>query len=127
MSTSYVIPNISYQKLLRTAEQLPNLLITDEGNNYLLRTPIDPHYSLQKRINLGKTTNIPPDNIQQGNNTASIRLYKTEDTNNSWFEGTAVSINHPEIILNKLTLAIKIPWYSEHDEEYWTLIPDEDI
>jgi hypothetical protein len=119
MSTSYVIPNTTPQQILQTAEQIPDLLITDEGDHYLIRTPINPRYSLQKRTQLAQLTNTPPDDIQQGTNTASIRLYKTQDPDNTWFEMTAVSINHPEIILDKLAEALHTPWYSEHNETYW--------
>lgn len=118
MSTSYVIPNVSWQQIIQTAEEIGDMVVTDEGDYYHFRMPIDPQYSIRKRIGLGIATESPPDNIQQGDNTAHIYLYKTLDHDNAWFEGYGVSINHPELILDKLAEAIEMPWYSEHNETY---------
>jgi len=118
MSTGYVIPNVSWRQIIQATEAIDDIIVTDEGDSYHFHMPIDPQYSIKKRINLGIVTKSPPDNIQQGGDTAHVYLYKTPDPDNAWFEGTAVSVNHPELILNKLTETIEMPWYSEHDETY---------
>jgi hypothetical protein len=118
MSASYVIPNVSQEEIIKIAEQT-GLIVADKNDHYLISTSINPRYSLQKRARLGQVINIPPDNLQQGGDTASVRLYKTKDADNSWFEMNAVSINHPEIVLDKIAEALDMPWYSDSDNEYW--------
>jgi hypothetical protein len=124
MSTGYVIPDSSREFILRVLETFDDVIVTDEGDEYLIRMPIDPGYSLKKRVGLASIAGAPPDDVQQGTNMAQIFLMKAPDEINAWLWGTGTSISHPELILDRICEKLeeldRNPlWLSEHDDEYW--------
>lgn len=125
MTVSYVIPGINRNNVLKAAIDI-GLRVEDKGNTYRLTLEIDPKYSLRKRMKLANMANIPADDVQHGDESSSIFIDKTPDTENCWFVGSAVSITHPEVILDKLAEALDSYWLSEHDPEYAQIAGYED-
>jgi hypothetical protein len=127
MSVGYVIPDVSQDVILSVLEIDDDIVVLDNNDNYAISMPINPRYSLKKRIGLSQAINVPPDTVQQGGGKSSITLHKTEDADNSWFSQTAASINHPEIILSKIldllgSHGIDANWWCDAtDEEYFML------
>lgn len=119
MSTEYVVPNVSLERVLEAAAADDDIVVFDHGDDYELSMPIDPQYSLAKRVKLANFLDLPPDDLQQGTNKATVLLLKVPDEINAWFMGRAVSMNHPELILERIAQILDAPWFSEHDEEYW--------
>lgn len=52
---------------------------------------------------------------------STVFLLPTEDMENTWLVGTAISINSPEIILDALSEMLDTYWRSEHDDEFWQI------
>ena len=132
MSTGYVIPDTSQKQILFVLGDDTNISVTEENDQYIIKMPIEQEYSLKKRLGLAKVLQIAPDNIQQGNNEASVILMKTPDKTNSWFWCNSVSINHPEIVLDRIGELLEQNgfsgyWFSEQDEEYFELSEDNEI
>lgn len=124
MSTDYVMPNVSREAVLAAIEQDDDIIVTDDGDSYTIKMPIDKNYSLNKRVRFAQMVNVPPDTIQQGGNTATIFLAKAPDEIHSWFWGTGTSIHHPEVILNRIVELVGrgAYWVPEHDDEYFEYI-----
>ena len=121
MGVNYVIPNISWTELQQTLHKHTEFTLTETRDEIRIQLNLGTegqHYALQKRIALGRFTGIPPDNIQQGTSRAQIFLNKTEDTDNAWLTGQAVSITQPELILDTIADILDCDWYSEHDDMY---------
>lgn len=128
MSTSYVIPDITTAQVLQVLQADDDIIVIDNGDDYIVEMPIDPSYSLQKRMALARFMDVPGDDIQQGSNKASVFLSKTDDVN-CWFMGYATSIRQPELILDRIielldAHGIEASWISEHDEGYFELLDD---
>lgn len=119
MSTGFVMPGTSRERVLEAAASDGDIIVLDLGEDYEISMPIDPQYSLKKRVNIAGMMRVPPDDLQQGNNKASVQLMKVPDERNAWFMGYATSMNHPELVLNRIAKILDAPWLSEHDEEYW--------
>ena len=123
MTIEYVILDISWQSLLQKLSEREEFAIT-ETEKGVIRIAIDlgrkgDKYSLHKRVALSKVIGIPPDDVQQGTNEAQIFLNQTEDTENTWLSGSAVSITHPELVLDAIVEALgEHSWYSEYDDMF---------
>lgn len=127
MSSGFVIPNVSRERVLEIAVADDEIVVLDHGDDYELSMAIDPKHSLGKRIKFAKVMNTPPDNLQQGGNKSSVLLTKAPDEINTWFWSAATSMTNPELILNRIAEKLKVPWFSENDEEYWEIMGEDDL
>ena len=130
MATEFVIPDVTTDQVLRVLQIDDDMVVIDNGNDYIIEMPIDPGYSLQKRMAIARIVDMPGDDIQQGGNKASIFLNKTDDVN-CWFTGYATSVRQPEIILDRVVElleahGIESSWMSEHDEGFEELCDIDD-
>lgn len=122
MSTSYVMPGISWEAALDCASQICSVRKMSKEDDrivyYRLQMEMHDPYAEAKRQALSDIIGINADNIPKADDYSTIYLYETEDQNNAWFEGTAVSRTHPELILEAISDACDTFWLSEHDDDY---------
>jgi hypothetical protein len=141
MSAGYVIAGVSKDDLLEYLKNIHEITVEDhpDSNDYkVLTMKVDPKYLLRKRMALGnllaKTSDaaITPDSLSEGTTTASVFINMgASDTENTWFEGFAVSVRHPETILETIVehlrnIGVETQWASEHQELYQKLADCED-
>jgi hypothetical protein len=136
MGTSYVVTGISGADLLKELPNIPEITMKfdEKDNSCLLTTPTDNKYAVRKAAGLAKTVGrilkkeIAPDDTIGGGEVASVWLFQTpKDPDNAWFEGWGVSVNHPELVLEKIVKYLKEKGhesdaYSEHSEIYWLIV-----
>ena len=129
MSVGYVIPDVSQDVILSVLEIDDDIVVLDNNDSYVISMPINPLGSSDKRI-------APKDHFDdtedEYSNKSSITLHKTEDADNSWFSQTAVSINHPEIILSRIldlldSHGIGANWWCDATDEEYFMLGDDDL
>lgn len=113
------MPDVSREQVLEAAASDDDIVVLDLGEDYELSMPIDPKYSLNKRVKFARVMNVPPDYLQQGNNKATVLLMKAPDEVNAWFMGYGTAASNPELVMERLSAILDAPWFSEHDDEYW--------
>lgn len=123
MSQSFVLVGYDWESTLNAASDICSIQksISSGTELYRLQMSMPADYAMKKRIALSNAVGVPGDDIQQSADYCTVFLYKTDDTENTWFEGSATSINHPELILSALSDKLDTEWYSENDREYWDI------
>lgn len=129
MSTEFVILDVNINQCLQALQLDDDIIVTDHDDHYVVETPIDKQYSLQKRMAMSRIIGIPGDDIQQGGNKASIFMNKVEDDQNTWFTGYGTSVRHPEVVLDRIIELLKwqgvqASYMSEHDDGYHEMLEE---
>ena len=126
MSMGYVIYGVPPSELLDVIRSDEHISVSDGDGGYdIIYRHFDmAKYSLRKRVGLSRAINIPPDAIQQGGGTARIVLMHTDDQDDCWFWANAVSVTHPEVVLDHIVdlleaAGVDAYWLSENDDGYW--------